>query len=74
MCIGEVRYLAKIFSQVPTMSVFIDTLRDRYSMGDTSFTEVDYRERLVGLLEHAPNLMAVRLNLPFQLISRHCRA
>ena len=56
------------------MGVFIDTLRDRYSMSDTSFTEVEYRERLGRLLEHTPNLAAVRLNLPFQLISRHCRA
>ena len=74
MYTGEVRYLGKIFSRVPTMGVFIDTLRDRYCMSDTSFTELEYRERLGGLLEHAPNLTAVRLNLPFQLISRHCRA
>ncbi|RYP49956.1 hypothetical protein DL768_004391 [Monosporascus sp. mg162] len=71
---GEVRYLGKIFSQVPTMDYFMETLRERYCMNEDSFTELDYRERLGNLLEHTPNMSAVRLNLPFQLISHHCRA
>lgn len=43
-------------------------------MNDSSFTEIDYREHLGTLLRHAPNINAARLNLPFQLISRHCHA
>lgn len=73
-CAGEVRYLGKIFSKIPTMGVFIDTLNDRYCMAETSFTELEYRARLGDLLAHTPNASAVRLNLPFQLISRHCHA
>lgn len=73
-CVGEVRYLGKIFSKIPTMGVFIDTLNDRYCMAETSFTELEYRARLGDLLAHTPNASAVRLNLPFQLISRHCHA
>ncbi|KAK7757738.1 hypothetical protein SLS62_000116 [Diatrype stigma] len=71
---GEVRYLGKIFSKIPTMNVFIDTLHDRYCMTEASFTEIEYRARLGSMLALTPNVSAVRLNLPFQLISRHCRA
>ncbi len=56
------------------MGLFIDTLRDRYCMNEESFTELEYRERLGALLEHTPNASAVRLNLPFQLISHHSQA
>ncbi|KAK6864518.1 hypothetical protein PG990_006048 [Apiospora arundinis] len=71
---GEVNYLSKIFSTVPSMEAFVTTLRDRYCLNEASFTEVDYRDNLGKLLEYTPNVSAVRLNLPFQLISKHCRA
>ncbi|KAK7951430.1 uncharacterized protein PG986_007158 [Apiospora aurea] len=71
---GEVSYLGKIFSAVPSMEAFVTTLRDRYCLNEASFTEVDYRDNLGKLLGHTPNVSAVRLNLPFQLISKHCRA
>ncbi|KAK8125117.1 uncharacterized protein PG998_000876 [Apiospora kogelbergensis] len=71
---GEVNYLSKIFSAVPSMEAFVTTLRDRYCLNEASFTEVDYRDSLGKLLGHTPNVSAVRLNLPFQLISKHCRA
>lgn len=38
-------------------------------MNEESFTEIDYRRQLGFMLEHAPNITAVKLNLPFQLVS-----
>lgn len=66
--------MSKIFSAVPSMEAFVTTLRDRYCLNESSFTEVDYRGSLGKLLEYTPNVSSVRLNLPFQLISKHCRA
>ncbi|KXJ92025.1 hypothetical protein Micbo1qcDRAFT_233361 [Microdochium bolleyi] len=71
---GEVRYLARIFHSIPSMEPFVSKLRTRYCMNDDSFTEVEYREHLGMLLRYTPNMAATRLNLPFQLISRHCHA
>ncbi|KAL7628000.1 hypothetical protein AAE478_002196 [Parahypoxylon ruwenzoriense] len=66
---GEVRFLDEMFDRVPTMGAFLSGLRDRYCMNESSFTEIDYRRRLGTMLEHAPNVTAVKLNLPFQLVS-----
>jgi len=74
MVLGEVRYLGKIFHQIPSMQPFVNKLQTRYCMNSNSFTETEYREHLGTLLRHAPNMTATRLNLPFQLISRHCHA
>ncbi|KAH7026464.1 uncharacterized protein B0I36DRAFT_330704 [Microdochium trichocladiopsis] len=71
---GEVRFLGRIFHKVPAMEPFVTKLRTRYCMNDSSFTEVEYREHLGTLLRHTTNMTATRLNLPFQLISRHCHA
>jgi hypothetical protein len=67
-------YLGHVFKKVPAIESPLTTLLHRYCMDNTTFTEMDYRNRLGELLEHAPNVSAVRLNLPFQLISKHCRA
>ncbi|KAI0128045.1 hypothetical protein F4776DRAFT_629025 [Hypoxylon sp. NC0597] len=66
---GEVKFLGDMFAQVPTMNSFVSTLRHRYCMNDASFTEIDYRNQLGVMLEYAPNVTAVKLNLPFQLVS-----
>ncbi|KAI0136357.1 hypothetical protein BJ170DRAFT_601449 [Xylariales sp. AK1849] len=71
---GEVMYLGDIFRKVPSMNAFVTNLLDRFCLTDDSFTEVDFRETLGRMLEHTPNVEAVRLNLPFQLISKHCQA
>lgn len=71
---GEIDYLSRIFKKIPAMQRFIDGLYDRYCLTESSFTEADFREHLGALLEKAMNVEAVRLNLPFQLISKHVHA
>ncbi|KAK9788924.1 putative F-box domain-containing protein [Seiridium cardinale] len=71
---GEVEYLGKIFGKIPAMKPFVEGLYDRYCMNEASFTEAEYREHLGNVLEKTPNVEAVRLNLPFQLISKHVHA
>lgn len=56
------------------MEPFVTRLYDHYCMNENSFTEAEYREYLGTLLEGSLNVEAVRLNLPFQLISKHCQA
>lgn len=58
-----------MFSQIPTMAEFIEELQDSWCMNEESFTEIDYRRQLGFMLERAPNVTAVKLNLPFQLVS-----
>ncbi|KAI1641178.1 hypothetical protein F4809DRAFT_587620 [Biscogniauxia mediterranea] len=72
--IGEVNYLKQAFARVPQMHPFIYMLSERYCLNEFSFTEIEYYNRLASMLEHTPNVTAVRLNLPFQLLSQHCRA
>lgn len=71
---GEVEYLSSIFKRIPEMKSFVDGLYERYCMNDASFTETEYRELLGSILEKAMRVEAVRLNLPFQLISKHVHA
>ena len=71
---GEVKHLGNVFSSVPSMASFVSTLRDRYCMNEASFTELDYRHHLGHMLQDLPNVSAVRLNLPFPLVTSHCRA
>lgn len=61
--------LDNLFSQVPAMDSFVSSLLHRYCMNETSFTEIDYRDQLGLMLEYAPKVTAVKLNLPFQLAS-----
>lgn len=58
-----------MFSQIPTMARFVEELQDGWCMNEESFTEIDYRRQLAFMLEHTPNVAAVKLNLPFQLVS-----
>ncbi|OTA94271.1 hypothetical protein M434DRAFT_71472 [Hypoxylon sp. CO27-5] len=66
---GEARFLGDMFAQIPAMNSFVSNLRHRYCMNDASFTEIDYRHQLGNMLEYTPNVTAVKLNLPFQLVS-----
>ncbi|KAI1660875.1 hypothetical protein F4813DRAFT_266526 [Daldinia decipiens] len=66
---SEVGFLGSMFAQIPAMDSFVSRLRNTYCMNDYSFTEIDYRYQLGRLLEQAPNVTAVKLNLPFQLVS-----
>ncbi|KAI0844110.1 hypothetical protein F5Y00DRAFT_211193 [Daldinia vernicosa] len=66
---SEVGFLGSMFAQIPAMNSFVSRLRNTYCMNDYSFTEIDYRHQLGRLLEQAPNVTAVKLNLPFQLVS-----
>ncbi|KAI0388023.1 hypothetical protein F5Y04DRAFT_241509 [Hypomontagnella monticulosa] len=64
---NEVMLLDNLFARVPAMDNFVSSLLHRYCMNETSFTEIDYRNQLGAILEHAPKVTAVKLNLPFQL-------
>ncbi|KAI1386703.1 uncharacterized protein F4822DRAFT_324649 [Hypoxylon trugodes] len=65
---GEVRFLSELFSHIGAMDDFTANLRHKFCMTETSFTEIDYRRQLGTMLEYAPNVEAVKLNLPFQLV------
>ncbi|KAI1379562.1 hypothetical protein F4677DRAFT_409684, partial [Hypoxylon crocopeplum] len=65
---SEVRFLGNLFTRVPSLNDFFSSLRDSYSMNEESFTEIDYRRQLGLMFDNAPNVTAVKLSLPFQLI------
>lgn len=65
-------YLDKFFRSLPEFH--LTTMLARYYMDKHSFTEIDYRNKLGEMLEYAPLVTAVRLNLPLPLITKHCKA
>ncbi|KAI0007075.1 hypothetical protein F4779DRAFT_526563 [Xylariaceae sp. FL0662B] len=72
----EVSCLTQLLEPLPTMSEFLSRLRDRYHMNEESFTELEYREKLEKMLEHVSQVSAVRLNLPFHIVTlypAYCR-
>ncbi|OTB06534.1 hypothetical protein M426DRAFT_318935 [Hypoxylon sp. CI-4A] len=66
---AEVKFLSDIFTHFGDMEGFVSELRTRYCMNDQSFTEIEYRHQLGHMLECAPDVTALKLHLPFQLVS-----
>ncbi|KAK7421085.1 hypothetical protein QQX98_002443 [Neonectria punicea] len=70
----EVEFLDTVFARVPSMTDFCRTLHKKYCMNETSFTEVDYIRTVEDLLFNCRDIDRLRVNLPFQLVGRHCNA
>lgn len=56
------------------MIEFCEALQSKYCMGEASFTELEYLDALETLLSACRDVDRLRLNLPFQLVGRHCNA
>jgi hypothetical protein len=54
------------------MTDLLDSLR-QYCMNDNTFNEDDFVHILKGVLDETPNLVRLKLNLPFQVIGRASR-
>ena len=70
----EVEFLNTVFSRVDSMTDFCETLRTEYCMNKTSFTEMEYYAMTEDILFNCRDIERLRLNLPFQLVGRHCNA
>ena len=46
-------------------------LMNSYCMDDTTFTEIEYLDKLSEILLRCPNVEGLRLNLPFQLMGKN---
>jgi hypothetical protein len=66
--------LGRFFKGLPSLQSDVIGLLGRYYLNNDTFTEIDYRNSLGNILDCALNVSAVRLSLPVQLISKHCRA
>ncbi|KAH8675427.1 hypothetical protein BX600DRAFT_507666 [Xylariales sp. PMI_506] len=71
---GETSYLFDMFVGIPSMRPFTDHMRERFTMHEGSFTELEFREMLGRMLQSTVNVDAFRLHLPFQLVFRYCHA
>lgn len=56
------------------MTDFCQTLQTRFCMNETSFTEMEYYQTAEEVLFNCREIDRLRLNLPFQLVGRHCNA
>lgn len=56
------------------MKDFIWTLQNRYSLSETSFTEVEYRRSVEEVLFNCRYLERLRIDLPFQFVDQRCNA
>lgn len=76
MSLEEIARLSDVFSgiiqKVPEMEPLLSSLR-RYCMNDSSFDETDFKRVIDGVLQRAPNLARLRINLPFQVVGRQCQ-
>ena len=70
----EVEFLNVVFDKVQSMADFCKKLRREYCMNESSFTEADYHQTVEDMLFNCPQVSKVRLNLPFQLVGRHCNS
>lgn len=70
----EVEFLETVFARVASMRSFCQTMQRKYCMNETSFTEMEYFNTLDSILFNCRDIDQLRLNLPFQLVGRHCNA
>jgi hypothetical protein len=70
----EVDFLNTVFKHVTSMTEFCEILQTRYCMNDVSFTEIEFYHTLEEMLFYCRGIDKLRLNLPFQLVGRHCNA
>lgn len=70
----EVDFLETVFARVPSMTEFCQAMHKKYCMNESSFTETEYRDMVETILFNCREVDSLRLNLPFQLVGRHCNA
>lgn len=70
----EVEFLETVFARVPSMTDFCQMMHRKYCMNEDSFTEAEYHAMVETLLFNCRDVDSLRLNLPFQLVGRHCNA
>ncbi|KAG5985217.1 hypothetical protein E4U55_000040 [Claviceps digitariae] len=70
----EVDFLETVFARVPSMTDFCQTMHKKYCMNKDSFTETEYYHMVETILFNCREVHSLRLNLPFQLVGRHCNA
>lgn len=70
----EVDFLNTVFKHVASMTEFCEILQSRYCMNEASFTEIEFYQKLEEMLFNCRGIDKLRLNLPFQLVGRHCNA
>lgn len=70
----EVDFLNTVFKRVASMAEFCEILQSRYCMNEVSFTEIEFFHTLEQMLFNCRGIDKLRLNLPFQLVGRHCNA
>ncbi|EFY89775.1 hypothetical protein MAC_04207 [Metarhizium acridum CQMa 102] len=68
----EVEFLETVFARIPSMTDFCQTMHKKYCMNKTSFTEIEYLSMVETMLFYCRGVDSLRLNLPFQLVGRHC--
>lgn len=56
------------------MTEYCETLQNKYCMNESSFTEMEYLQTVNDILFNCRGIERLRLNLPFQLVGRHCNA
>lgn len=56
------------------MTEFCQTMHKKYCMNESSFTEIEYFNMVETMLFYCRDVDSLRLNLPFQLVGRHCNA
>lgn len=70
----EVEFLETVFARVPSMTEFCQAMHKKYCMNEGSFTETEYCDMVETILFNCREVDSLRLNLPFQLVGRHCNA
>ncbi|GAB0136471.1 hypothetical protein EsDP_00004771 [Epichloe bromicola] len=70
----EVEFLETVFARVPSMTEFCQAMHKKYCMNESSFTETEYCDMVETILFNCREVDSLRLNLPFQLVGRHCNA
>ncbi|KAG6002103.1 hypothetical protein E4U21_003455 [Claviceps maximensis] len=70
----EVDFLETVFARVPSMTEFCQTMHRKYCMNEASFTETEYYHMVETILFNCREVHSLRLNLPYQLVGRHCNA
>ncbi|KAI9738041.1 MAG: hypothetical protein M1818_005469 [Claussenomyces sp. TS43310] len=72
----EIDRLLQVFNsiipKVPEMTTLLDSLR-QYCMNEDTFDEHDFRRVVMGVLAITPNMVRLKLNLPFQVIGHASR-
>ncbi|TWU77981.1 hypothetical protein ED733_005973 [Metarhizium rileyi] len=70
----RVEFLETVFARIPSMKDFCNTMHKKYCMNESSFTETEYFNMIETMLFYCRGVDSLRLNLPFQLVGRHCNA